>query len=149
MAGSCPGGISFMPQTINMGSQVGSPAETIYIINSIWDRSASGTPIGGGNWGLDPPCRYYAASQGGGDSFPPLQGGCLGYWWFGAWVPSQPNAWNVFGGAWPWHGNIANVGFADGHAKGMVMSQTTAGCDVRDYWGGYIFDKAKYMWDLY
>jgi prepilin-type N-terminal cleavage/methylation domain-containing protein len=137
----------FKSVTINM-SQCQNPANTIFIINSIWDRTAGGNPTGGGNWAMDMPCRVYAASQGGGDSLPPLNG-CLGYWWFGGWNPTNPNAWNVFGGAWPWHSGIANVGWADAHASGKVMSAVTAGCDVRNAWGGFIFDKEKYVWDLY
>jgi len=138
---------NFKAVTINMG-QVGNPANTIFVINSVWDRTAGGQPTGGGNWAMDMPCRNYAASQGGGDSLPPLSG-CGGYWWFGGWNPGQPNAWNVFGGAWPWHSGIANVGWADAHATGKQMSQVTQGCDVQAGWGGFIFDKEKYLWDLY
>jgi prepilin-type N-terminal cleavage/methylation domain-containing protein/prepilin-type processing-associated H-X9-DG protein len=137
----------FKAITINM-SQVQNPSNTIFVINSVWDRTAGGTPLGGGNWAMDMPCRNYAASQGGGDSLPPLNG-CLGYWWFGGWNPSNANAWNVFGGAWPWHSGLANVGWADAHAGAKQMSQVTAGCDVQNSWAGFIFDKEKYLWDLY
>ncbi len=126
-------------------SLVGNPAETIYMINSVWDRSSGGTPIGGGNWALDMPCRRYSDLT---DSLPALPGGATGRWWFGGWNPASPNAWNVFGGAWAWHSGIANINFADGHAKGMRMSQTTQGCDVQNAWAGLIFDKEKYLWDL-
>lgn len=127
----------------NNGS-IGKPAETIMYINSVWDRSG-GAPRGGGNWGMDMPCRYYSDFS---DSLPPAPP--LGFrWWWGGWNPSDPNAWNVFGGAWPWHGKIANVVWADGHATGRQMSQITDGCDVQDSWGGFIYDKEKYLWDLY
>lgn len=78
-------------------SAVEKPAETILAINSIWDR-VGGRPVGGGNWGLDPPCRQ---DTNGADSFPPLPGGCTARWWWGGWNPGAPTAWNVFGGAWP------------------------------------------------
>jgi prepilin-type N-terminal cleavage/methylation domain-containing protein/prepilin-type processing-associated H-X9-DG protein len=146
MAGACTTApTSFRAQSINMG-QVGDSANTIYVVNSVWNRTSGGTPYGGGNWALDPPCRYYT---GGADSFPPLQSGCNGYWWFGSWNPNNPNAWNVFGGVWPWHSGIANTGWADGHASGKMVSALTAGCDVRASWTGFIFDKEKYLWDLY
>jgi len=145
MGNQCPE--AFKTFTISSTS-VGKPAETIYDVNSIWDRTSGGGPRGGGNWGLDMPCRLYAASQGGGDSLPPVPG-CSYRWWWGGWNPANPLAWNVFGGVWPWHfGDIANVGWEDGHAKSMKVSALTAGCDVQNGWGGYIFDKEKYLWDL-
>jgi len=123
--------------------QVEKVAETIYMINSIWDRTANGTPKGGGNWGLDMPCRYYSDNT---DSLPPSGG--LGRWWWGGWNPSATNAWNVYGGVWPWHNGWANIAWADGHSKAMRMAQVTQGCQVLAAWGGRIFDKEKYLWDL-
>jgi len=138
MLGGGPTG--FQPKGMNMGS-VNRPAETIFMINSVWDRSSSGAPKDGGNWAMDAPCRYYSDGT---DSFPASPS-----WWFGGWNPSSPNAWNVFGGAWPWHnGKLANIVWADGHATAKQMSQVTAGCDVRDGWGGYIFDRERYLWDF-
>jgi len=122
--------------------QVEKPAETIYMINSIWDR-VNGVPAGGGNWGLDMPCRRYSDGT---DSLP--SSGGLGRWWWGGWRPTQPLAWNVYGGVWPWHNGWANIAWADGHSRAMRMSQVTAGCDVRDGWTGFIFDKERYLWDL-
>ncbi len=123
-------------------SRVARSANTIFAVNSVWDRSGSGTPKGGGNWGMDAPCRYYTD---GSDSFPTAPA-----WWWGAWNPLSPLAWNVFGGAWPWHtnGQVANIVWADGHAGGKRMSQVTAGCDVRAGWGGRIFDRDAYVWHL-
>lgn len=125
-------------------TQVGNPAETIYAINSIWDR-VGGNPAGGGNWALDMPCRRYSDNT---DSLPPLPAGAIGRWWFGGWNPGSPLAWNVFGGAWPWHSGFANIVWADGHSKAMRMSQVTAGCNVQAGWTGLIFDRDKYLWDL-
>ena len=127
-------------------SQVGQPAQTIYALDSVWDRTAAGTPFGGGNYALDPPCRRYTN---GADSFPPPPGGgTRARYWFGAWNPSRPNAWNVYGGAWPWHLQNFNVAFADGHVKTLNLGQLTAGCVVRDGWGGPITDPNAYLWDL-
>lgn len=126
-------------------SRVTESAATLLAINTIWDRTSSGAPRGGGNWGLDMPCRYYSD---GADSLPPVPPGATGRWWWGGWNPTTPLAWNVFGGAWPWHGGIATVVWADGHSTGVRMSQVTSGCDVKNGWGGYIFDRTKYIWDL-
>ncbi|HEY0868113.1 MAG TPA: prepilin-type N-terminal cleavage/methylation domain-containing protein [Fimbriimonas sp.] len=126
-------------------SSPAKPAETILLINSIWDRTSSGAPRGGGNWGVDMPCRRYAD---GSDSLPPVPSGSIGRWWWGGWNPNNPNAWNVFGGAWPWHGKHAIVTWVDGHASAKQMSQVAEGCDVKPGWGGFIFDKEKYIWDL-
>lgn len=138
--GAVPFKAAGTPQTM-----VQVPASSIYAINSIWDRTASGGVFGGGNWGLDPPCRRLV---GGADTFPPLQPGCIGRWWWGGWNPANPLAWNVFGGAWPYHSEVANVAFADSHARSMRMTAVTAGCDVRNGWTGYIFDRDAYIWDL-
>lgn len=133
-----PGGTGF--------SQVGSPATTLLYVNSVWDRSG-GTPRGGGNWGLDMPCRWYSDGT---DSLPPPPAGSTGYWWWGGWNPNSPLAWNVYGGVWPYHRTnlIAIVTFADGHSKGMRIPEISAGCDVRPGWQGFIFDREKYIWDL-
>jgi len=61
---------AFHPAGIGQG-QVGQPAATIMLINSVWDRSG-GTPRGGGNWGVDMPCRIYSDGT---DSLPPLPSG--------------------------------------------------------------------------
>jgi prepilin-type N-terminal cleavage/methylation domain-containing protein len=125
-------------------SAVEKPAETILAINSIWDR-VGGRPVGGGNWYVDPPCRL---DTNGSDSFPPLPAGCTGRYWWGGWQPSSADAWNVFGGAWPWHADNAVIVWADGHSTARKISATTAGCNVLNSWGGRIFDVDKYLWDL-
>ena len=122
-------------------SDINAPAHMILGVDCLWNRTPTGTPYGGGNDAIDPPCRYYAD---GSDSFP--YHGDIYYYWYGAWVPSQPLAWNVFGGVWPWHGNIVNTAFVDSHVKPMRIPQLTAGCNVQDYWGGVIYDKGAYLW---
>jgi prepilin-type N-terminal cleavage/methylation domain-containing protein/prepilin-type processing-associated H-X9-DG protein len=135
----------FLPGSVTM-STVQSPANALYAVESIWDRTAGGAPRGGGNWALDAPCRRTTAALGSLDTFPPAPSGA-GRYWFGGWSPATPNAWNVFGGAWPWHQKMANVMFADGHAKAMQMGAIADGCNVLAGWGGLIFDRNKYIWD--
>lgn len=141
-------------------SQVFKPGETILCLDSIWDRNAqTGYPMGGGNWALDPPCRFYLDGR---SSFP-LPAGATGFYWFGAWNPNQPTAWNVFGGVFPFHQTSLSLGqrtwiernrgvvivtFVDGHTKAMKIDAIAAGCDVQPAWGGRIFDKDAYIWDL-
>ncbi len=122
-------------------ASIAAPANAIHALDSVWDRTAGGTPFGGGNYALDPPCRRLV---GGGDTFPSVPGG---RYFFGGWRPDLPNAWNVFGGVWPWHLEMANVSFADGHVKAMRVTQISAGCDVRPSWTGVIFDRQQYLWD--
>ncbi|MBS1715017.1 MAG: prepilin-type N-terminal cleavage/methylation domain-containing protein [Armatimonadetes bacterium] len=127
---------------------VGDPGNTLMFVNSLWDRSGNAV-VGGGNWGLDAPCRQYKDPNTGviKDTFPALQGGCTGRWWWGGWNPGT-TGWNEFGGAWPYHAGKAVVGFSDSHAKVLSMSQVARGCDVKTGWGGYVFDRAQYIWDL-
>jgi prepilin-type N-terminal cleavage/methylation domain-containing protein/prepilin-type processing-associated H-X9-DG protein len=125
-------------------AQVQKPAESIYAVDSIWNRTSTGSPIGGGNYALDPPCRI---NPDGTDSLP-SKAPCTSYYWFGGWRPDRPLAWNVFGGSWPWHNEMCDVAFADGHVKTMKINAMTQGCDVRPAWTGRIFNKNLYLWDL-
>jgi prepilin-type N-terminal cleavage/methylation domain-containing protein/prepilin-type processing-associated H-X9-DG protein len=124
-------------------ARVSSPANSAYAIESIWDRSASGAPLDGGNWAVEAPCRTDANGV---NTFPTAG---MGIYWQGGWTPSQPNGWHVFGGVWPWHHQrMANVMWADGHVKALTIGAIADGCDVRDGWAGRIFDKQKYIWDF-
>jgi len=127
-------------------AQIGAPAQMVLGVDCLWARHADGTPYGGGNGAVDPPCRNYADGT---DSFPVQANYPSGYYWYGAWNPGSPLAWNVFGGVWPWHTDMVNVGFVDGHAKSMRVSQLAVGCDVKNAWGGVIFDKNAYLWGLH
>jgi prepilin-type N-terminal cleavage/methylation domain-containing protein/prepilin-type processing-associated H-X9-DG protein len=143
---SFAGPTGFIPGSVTM-STVQAPANALYAVESIWDRTAGGAPRGGGNWALDAPCRRTTAALGSVDTFPPLSGGATGRYWFGGWNPTATNAWNVFGGVWPWHQKMANVMFADGHAKAMQVGAIAGGCNVVAGWGGQIFDRTQYIWD--
>lgn len=121
---------------------IGATASSIYAVDSIWDR-AGGSPKGGGNYAIDPPC---IRLQDGTDTRPGV-GPNDNYYWFGGWNPGSPTAWNVFGGAWPWHNDTAVVAFADGHVKAMKIGALAAGCNVQNGWGGRITDRQAYLWD--
>jgi prepilin-type N-terminal cleavage/methylation domain-containing protein len=127
-------------------TEVAKPGNMIFAIDSVWNRSPSGAPYGGGNIALDPPC-IFDLNVPGVDTRPGA-GAFGGYYWYGGWNPSQPLSWNVFGGAWPWHtnGKIAVISFMDGHTKAMSISQTTVGCNVQDAFGGLITNESVYMW---
>jgi prepilin-type processing-associated H-X9-DG protein len=117
---------------------------TVMAVSSIWDRNGQ-SPVGGGNYGVDAPCIFDQQNR---DTRPDKPSATAGYYWWGGWNPSSPNAWNVFGGVWPWHGTQVIVAWGDGHAKTMALTQITRGCDVRDAWAGRILDKQQYYWDL-
>lgn len=125
-------------------TQVARPANTLLAVSALWGRNPSGTPYGGGNYAVDAPCW---TDSGGNDVRPGYQAGS-GYWWFGGWAPSQPLAWNVFGGVWPWHngGKQVIVAFADGHVKAQPIERLAEGCDVKDFSAGFITNPDKFMW---
>ena len=125
-------------------ASINRPANMILGVDSDWDR-VGGQPRGGGNNNVDPPCQFYPDGT---TSFPFKvgQGGVQSYYWFQAWNPSQPNAWNVFGGVWPYHSEFVSTAFVDGHVKAYKITQLAAGCNVKDAWGGAIYDANAYMW---
>ncbi len=127
-------------------SMVSRPAESIYATDSVWWRLPDGTPDGGGEAAVDPPCRYDANGT---DTFTyPIIPGCRGRAVWGGWLPSKPLDWQVYGGVYPWHLNMVNVAWADGHVKTRTLGAISAGCEVRDSFGGRITDPEKYLWDL-
>jgi prepilin-type N-terminal cleavage/methylation domain-containing protein/prepilin-type processing-associated H-X9-DG protein len=140
-----PGGFKFAPVSM---TSVGQPANTLIQVTGIFNRSSSGALLDGGQLPIDPPCRRDTA----GNDLTANNGASAYY--YGGWQPNTPNAWNVFGGVWPYYGGQgtsqgarASVGFADGHAKTMTIPQIAAGCNVLPSWGGRVFDRDKYIWD--
>jgi prepilin-type N-terminal cleavage/methylation domain-containing protein len=139
-------------------SQVAAPARTILMAESVWDRSATGTPIRGGSRSVDMPC--FQDQQG--NWIPPFPGNWIQFWWHGGWTPNLPLANTVFGRLWPWHmgknrgadtWNRRNEGivvhsYVDGHSRALKIDQTQAGCahNVGQY--GTVFDMAAYQWDI-
>lgn len=129
------GGYSSLPTPI---AQIEAPAQTVLAVDSLWLRDANGAPYGGGSPVVDIPCWTEDAPHA--DQL---------HYWFGGWNPGQPASYNVYGRAWPWHGKFATTAFCDGHVKALTMSALSAGCDVKDRWGGIVTDRDKYLWDLH
>ncbi|CAN5432323.1 hypothetical protein BH11ARM2_BH11ARM2_09040 [soil metagenome] len=125
-------------------SEIAKPAGTLLAVSAVWGRNPDGSPYGGGNYAVDAPCWTDASGK---DMRPGYADG-VGYWYFGGWAPSQPNAWNVFGGVWPWHngGKQVIVAYSDGHTKAAPIESLAAGCDVKDYSAGYVTDPEKFIW---
>ncbi len=134
---------AYQPQSIT-GSWPQNPGGMILAVDAVWNRNSSGQAYGGGNEGVDPPCVFDQSGR----WMLPFTPTYL-YYWYGGWNPSQPLAWNVFGGLWPWHTDHRQVvtSFMDGHAKSVALGQFSQGCNVRDGWGGLVTDQTKYMWD--
>ena len=133
-------------------SEIIEPSNTIVFMDSVWARTSSGEPTGGGNWLVVPPCRYYAAAPGGlgvVDSFTGAQRYTADVYTttFG-WQPEKPTSPTIYGGAWPWHLGRANVAEADGSVKSVAPAQLTSGCNALGQWAGLIVDPVRYMWDL-
>jgi prepilin-type N-terminal cleavage/methylation domain-containing protein len=140
------------------GSKIGDSANMILCTDSIWTRTPTGAPSGGGNWCVDPPCRYYLD---GSDSFY-FDPDVSSFWYLGAWAPQSVRGAGIFGHVWPWHGGgnrgvdtwnkrnegTVSVTFMDTHMKQMRIDNITAGCDVRVEWRGRIFDRDAYPWDF-
>jgi prepilin-type N-terminal cleavage/methylation domain-containing protein/prepilin-type processing-associated H-X9-DG protein len=118
---------------------INAPAQTMIFLDTIWNRDANGTPIGGGNWVVESPC----IKDKNGVSITPT--GFLGY---GGWQPSNPLSWIQFGGAWPRHNKQINIAYVDGHCKNITVGALTAGCDVKDFQAGAAYDRDAYIWDL-
>lgn len=119
-------------------------SKTIYSISSVWNRTATGRPIGGGNYEVDAPCIYDSNFQ----DLRPGMADWPGYWWFGGWNPSSPLAWNVYGGVWPWHGDKTIVTYTDSSTRVKPLKAVPAGCNVLDGHGGTAYDLATYEWDI-
>lgn len=140
------------------GSQIAATSQTLLTVESVWSRSASGQPSGGGSSWADAPCIYDSA----GNTTLPIPTGGQALTRLNGWNPTSPLAANVFGGVWPWHlgknrgadtwkrrneGTVCSV-FIDSHSKALKVDSLTAGCDARSAFGGRIYDKTAYLWDL-
>ena len=130
-------------------SEVQAPSSTIMMVDSAWAVSASGQPYGGGNWLVNPPCRYETTSSGlvdlfsiNGYSFNQILS--YGQGWTGFGTGSMP-----YGGAWPWHQGHMNIVRVDGSAKSIDPAQLAAGCDVQRGWAGSVIKGAPYNWSTY
>ncbi|MHB8635392.1 MAG: prepilin-type N-terminal cleavage/methylation domain-containing protein [Fimbriimonadaceae bacterium] len=134
---------SIVPDNISQ-TEIVRPAQIFMATSSVWGRRASGTPYGGGNAGVDPPCVFLPD----GTDTRPGSNPTYSYYWYGAWQPTSPLAWNVFGGVWPWYnsGQIFIASYCDGHAKAVPIGAAATGCNVQDSWGGFITNPSIYNW---
>ena len=124
--------------TIN---QIKSPADTIMITESLWDKDASGNPKGGGNWVVEAPC---INDETGVEMRPQKPWGS--FWGYNTPWDDAKKDWLYAGGAYSWHkNNLYNTVFVDGHVKPISRDLMLAGCnkDTRNR-----TDKSKYIWDL-
>jgi len=128
-------------EPINL-SRIQNPAATIAAADSIWDRTASGTPIGAGNWVIEPPCIYDST----GTLLVPTSSPSE-LWYYGGWSPGT-NSWLEFGGVWFRHTRRTNVTFMDSHAHNQSLNSLVAGCNVLPFFGGAAYDGDLYLWDL-
>ncbi len=148
-------------------SEIANTSGTIMWGTSLWDRTATGLPSGGGNWVIEAPCvadaqnrwlrplsQFAPTSQGGdgtGRSY--INGWCLN-----SCTPSS--YWLAYGGLWPFHNQVKTgtqpglkdgqviIGFADGSVKPMPVRRTLAGCTPQGTLQGQVFNAEAYMWDL-
>jgi prepilin-type N-terminal cleavage/methylation domain-containing protein/prepilin-type processing-associated H-X9-DG protein len=142
-------------------SQVTQPAHTLMFGTSIWNRTASGAPSGGGNWVVQTPCWNDAN----GNLLQPMSsynnysGAGQVYSYGSGWDPN-PLSWIVYGGLWPFYAQTSStaaagaqngqviIGFADGHVKAMPISQVPAGCSAYGTGAlrGTVTDATKFIW---
>lgn len=130
-------------------SQVVNPSGTIVFIDSLWDRTVNGNPIGGGSWAVVPPCRYMISSMSVYDTFNFPQG-VKSYFGFDpeGWEHENSNSWQVYGGAWPWHRGKFNIVYLDGRVKSVNVNNLIEGCEFQPYWQGNIYSLEEYQWDI-
>ncbi len=123
------------------------PSKTLVFIDSLWDRSKSGQPYGGGNWIVVPPCRYLDPAVAVGRSIDTFEGPFI-YSPLRGWQTNDPESPGVYGNAWPRHFDHVTVARADGSVSSLTIKQLSAGCNIGDSWTGRIHDPQQYLWDL-
>lgn len=130
-----------------MISEIADDSRSILFVDSVYARSDSGIPQGGGSYVVIPPCRYGMVGQKKVDSFDVPLGARI----FAAnegWTVSTKDSPFRYGLAWPWHLGKMNVARVNGSTVSISPLALSAGCDVRDDWGGFIKSPGEYAWDL-
>lgn len=125
-----------------IASNVQNPSETLVFADSVWTRTSSGAPSGGGSYIVIPPCRY----KGQGPHPTDLFGGGTVYSPYMGWNVHNEKAPNYYGNAWPWHTNRVNLIRWDGSAKSFMPTQLYDGCNLEDAWQGRVTSDG-YIWD--
>lgn len=128
-------------------SDVSTPAQSLMFIDTVYELRG-GHPTGGGNYLAIPPCRYENNDGGKVDTFFSTPAGVKEAWTLSNGWTSNPNSNFVYGGAWPWHMGRITVIRMDGSTKAINPQELSAGCDVKDQWGGLIQDGSKYIWRI-
>lgn len=137
--------VGSQPQNMSLFA---SHSGTLMQVDSVWDRTSSGAPKGGGNWVVEPPCVY----DENGVLLEPMKGlSDQGYWRHyspGGWLlDTGPNSWLVYGGCWPWFNKRFRVTMMDGSLRTMAIGQLAKGCDLRPRWAGRTTNGEDYLWD--
>ncbi|RMG24168.1 MAG: type II secretion system protein [Armatimonadetes bacterium] len=129
-------------------SAVAFHSGTILCIDSVWDRTQNGVPVGGGSWVTVPPCRYAQSGQGVIDTFD-FPASARHYFGFApeGWQPESSTSWLVYGGAWPWHRDRFQVLLVDGSVRLVSKATLLSGCDFAPEWRGLITSREEYLWD--
>jgi prepilin-type N-terminal cleavage/methylation domain-containing protein len=108
-------------------SSMGRPAQTIHVVDSIWDKTSGGAPLGGGNWFAQAPSYWNSPTA----------------FWFGAWAFTNPNSWFQYGGAFDYSKGSVAVTYSDGHAKIHPTTALWAGANPT---ASSVIDADKYLW---
>lgn len=107
-------------------TSMGRPAQTIMVVDSLWDKAGT-SPVGGGNWFVQAPS--YANSG--------------TYWWFGPWAFTNNSSWFQYGGAYDFAKGRVTMSFVDGHAKTHPTTALWAGANPNT---SSVYDWNQYLW---
>lgn len=118
-------------------------ANTLMLVNTIWDRDAAGNIKGGGNWVSVAPCIRDSSNQ----LLSPLDTTSNWQTYSQGWQPGT-KSWLEFGGCWPFFRKRFNITYLDGHNGSRSIAALSEGCDVKPAYKGFAFDGDKYIWDL-
>lgn len=127
-------------------TMVQEPSKTLFFVDSVWGRTESGVPYGGGSWLVVPPCRFAYSGGIRIDTFSIGNNNVI-YAASNGWIEDKESPY-LYGSAWPWHRNKMNIIRVDGSAASISSDLLSAGCVVRENWQGIIKDSSAYMWDL-
>ncbi len=135
-----------------LSTEVANPADTLLFGDSVYELTREGRPNGGGSYLIVPPCRYWLDGQFKRDTLrlgriPDESLFTENIEWGELPGENEPIV-SMMGGLYPWHNRRLTTVFVDGHARGSTLSQIAVGCDVQPSWGGYVYDRSKYLWDL-
>ncbi len=117
-------------------SAVNYPSATVLYVDSVWSLGRNNQPVGGGNWLVEPPCRYDDESgikrdllAVGDKQFSDIFAASKGW---------SLASGNEFGGAWPWHFDRVNIVHVDGSVASFSINQLATGCNLQANWAGNV-----------